>query len=136
MPATRRALVGIRIGPDFNRLLFIDIEMPGGTGFDLVRQLKKGNRPEIVFVTSRDEYALRAFNCAALGYVLKPVEASTLAEAIARGGLEAVQYNIALKQVEGIADMASSAGNQTIVVPADAADAFGKAFQMLKGRGA
>jgi len=65
-------------------LLFIDIEMPGGTGFDLVRQLKKGTRPEIVFVTSRDEYALRAFSCAALGYVLKPVEATALAEAISR----------------------------------------------------
>lgn len=65
-------------------LLFLDIEMPGGTGFDLVRQLRKGTRPEIVFVTSRDEYALRAFSCAALGYVLKPVEASSLAEAIAR----------------------------------------------------
>ncbi|WP_341862923.1 SPFH domain-containing protein [Gymnodinialimonas sp. 57CJ19] len=58
-----------------------------------------------------------------------------VAEAIAKGGLEAVQYNIALEQVKGIAQMASGAGNSTIVVPADAADAFGKAFQMLKGRG-
>jgi len=57
-----------------------------------------------------------------------------VAEAIARGGLEAVQYNIALEQVKGIAKMASGQGNQTIVVPADAVDAFGKAFQMLKGR--
>ena len=53
---------------------------------------------------------------------------------IDRGGLEAVQYNIALEQVKGIAKMASGQGSQTIVVPADAVDAFGKAFQMLKGR--
>ena len=58
-----------------------------------------------------------------------------VAEAIARGGLEAVQYNIALEQVKGISQIASGQGAQTIVVPADAADAFGKAFQMLKGRG-
>ncbi len=58
-----------------------------------------------------------------------------VAEAIAKGGLEAVQYNIALEQVKGISQMASGSGSQTIVVPADAADAFGKAFQMLKGRG-
>ena len=60
---------------------------------------------------------------------------SVVAEAIAKGGLEAVQYNIALKQVDGIAQMAAGPGAQTIVVPADAVDAFGKAFQMLKGRG-
>lgn len=56
--------------------------MPGGTGFDLVRQLKKGARPEIIFVTSRDQYALRAFSCAALGYVLKPVATKALEDAI------------------------------------------------------
>lgn len=58
-----------------------------------------------------------------------------VAEAIAKGGLEAVQYNIALEQVKAIGSLASGAGNSTIVVPADAVDAFGKAFQMLKGRG-
>jgi regulator of protease activity HflC (stomatin/prohibitin superfamily) len=58
-----------------------------------------------------------------------------VAEAIAKGGLEAVQYNIALEQVKALGNMATGQGTQTIVVPADAADAFGKAFQMLKGRG-
>ncbi len=57
-----------------------------------------------------------------------------VAEAIAENGLEAAQYQIALKQVEAIAQVAQGQGTQTIVVPADAADAFGKAFQMLKGR--
>lgn len=63
-------------------LIFLDIEMPGGSGFDLIRQLKKGNRPEIIFVTSQSNYAIQAFSCAALGYVLKPVEWKPLAEAI------------------------------------------------------
>jgi regulator of protease activity HflC (stomatin/prohibitin superfamily) len=57
-----------------------------------------------------------------------------VAEAIADNGLEAAQYQIALKQVESIAQVAQGQGSQTIIVPADAADAFGKAFQMLKGR--
>lgn len=64
-------------------LLFLDIEMPGGNGFELVRQLEKGSRPEIIFVTSQNNYAIQAFSCAALGYVLKPVEPEKLAEAIA-----------------------------------------------------
>lgn len=64
-------------------LIFLDIEMPGGNGFDLIRQLKKGSRPEIIFVTSQSNYAIQAFSCAALGYVLKPVEPVPLAEAIA-----------------------------------------------------
>ncbi|MFK8164430.1 MAG: LytR/AlgR family response regulator transcription factor [Lewinella sp.] len=63
-------------------LIFLDIQMPGGSGFDLIRQLKKGNRPEIIFVTSQSNYAIQAFSCAALGYVLKPVEQKPLAEAI------------------------------------------------------
>ncbi len=58
-----------------------------------------------------------------------------VAAAIAENGLEAAQYQIALKQVEALGKIAQGAGTQTIVVPADAADAFGKAFQMLKGRG-
>lgn len=78
-------------------LLFLDIEMPGGTGFDLIRQLKKGSRPEIVFVTSRDQYALRAFSCAALGYILKPVEAATLADAITRAEERIRQKNNELR---------------------------------------
>jgi regulator of protease activity HflC (stomatin/prohibitin superfamily) len=57
-----------------------------------------------------------------------------VAEAIAKGGLEAVQYNIALEQVKALGKMAAGQGTQTVIVPADAADAFGKAFQMLKGR--
>ncbi len=58
-----------------------------------------------------------------------------VAAAIAENGLEAAQYQIALKQVEALGKIAQGSGTQTIVVPADAADAFGKAFQMLKGRG-
>ena len=58
-----------------------------------------------------------------------------VATAINENGLEAAQYQIALKQVEAFNTMGSGAGNQTIIVPAEALAAFGDAFKLLKGRG-
>ncbi|WP_296418916.1 SPFH domain-containing protein [Pseudooctadecabacter sp.] len=58
-----------------------------------------------------------------------------VAVAIAENGLEAAQYQVALKQVEAINGIASGQGSNTIVVPADALDSFTNAFKMLKGRG-
>ncbi len=58
-----------------------------------------------------------------------------VAVAIAENGLEAAQYQVALKQVEALSKLGSSDGSQTVVLPANAVDAFANAFQMLKGRG-
>jgi regulator of protease activity HflC (stomatin/prohibitin superfamily) len=58
-----------------------------------------------------------------------------IAVAIAQNGMEAAQFQVALKQVEALQAIASGAGRQTIFVPANALDAFGDAFKMLKGRG-
>ncbi len=58
-----------------------------------------------------------------------------VAAAIAENGLEAAQYQVALKQIESIAAIAGGEGSQTVIVPASAAEAFGEAFRMLKGRG-
>ena len=58
-----------------------------------------------------------------------------VAEAINQSGLEAAQYQIALKQVEALNSMGQGEGNQTIVVPTQALDALGDAFKLLKGRG-
>lgn len=57
-----------------------------------------------------------------------------VAQAIADHGLSAAQYQVALKQVEALTALGQGAGKQTIVVPADALDAFRNAFSMLKGR--
>ncbi|SFS18991.1 SPFH domain-containing protein [Yoonia litorea] len=59
-----------------------------------------------------------------------------VAEAIAQNGLEAAQYQVALKQVEALTKLGEGTGNQTVVLPANALDAFADAFKMLKGRGA
>lgn len=57
-----------------------------------------------------------------------------VAEAIARNGLEAAQYQVALKQVEALNALGASPSSSTIVVPANALEAFGDAFRMLRGR--
>jgi regulator of protease activity HflC (stomatin/prohibitin superfamily) len=58
-----------------------------------------------------------------------------VAVAIAENGLAAAQYQVALKQVEALNKLGDGAGKQTIILPADAIEAFGNAFKMLKGRG-
>ncbi len=59
---------------------------------------------------------------------------SVVAKAISDHGLEAAQYQVALKQVEALTALGSGQGQHTIVVPANAMEAFGDAFRMLKGR--
>lgn len=59
-----------------------------------------------------------------------------VAAAIADNGLEAAQYQVALKQVEALNALGAGQGKQTIVVPAQAIEAFGDAFKMLRGKGA
>jgi two-component system, LytTR family, response regulator len=61
-------------------LIFLDIQMPGKTGFDLLAEVDKA--PQVIFTTAYDEYALKAFEVNALDYLLKPVEPKRLADAI------------------------------------------------------
>ena len=65
------------LNPD---LIFLDIQMPGKTGFDLLSELER--TPEVIFTTAYDEYALRAFEVNALDYLLKPIEPKRLADAL------------------------------------------------------
>lgn len=62
-------------------LLFLDIQMPGRTGFDLLSDLE-GYVPEVIFTTAYDEYAIKAFEFNALDYLLKPIELHRLSEAV------------------------------------------------------
>ncbi|MBS0657313.1 MAG: response regulator transcription factor [Verrucomicrobia bacterium] len=65
-------------------LVFLDIQMPSASGFELLPQVPAGVR--IVFVTASDRFAVRAFEVNALDYLLKPVEPARLAAALARLG--------------------------------------------------
>jgi len=68
------------LSPD---LLFLDIQMPGKNGFQLLEAIE-GKVPEVIFTTAYDEYALKAFEFNALDYLMKPVDIQRLAEAIQR----------------------------------------------------
>ena len=65
-------------------VVFLDIQMPEGSGFDVVRALDPEVLPAIVFVTAFDQYALRAFEVHALDYLLKPYDLERLGSAVAK----------------------------------------------------
>lgn len=68
-----------KLSPD---LLFLDIQMPGKTGFELLEMLD--SVPKVIFTTAYDEYALKAFEVNALDYLLKPVQVDRLQESITK----------------------------------------------------
>ncbi|MTI21255.1 response regulator [Fulvivirga sp. RKSG066] len=63
-------------------LLFLDIQMPGKTGFELLEMLD--NVPKVIFTTAYDEFALKAFEVNALDYLLKPIQPERLKESISK----------------------------------------------------
>jgi two-component system, LytTR family, response regulator len=73
----RKALADLE--PD---LVFLDVQMPGETGFQLLESLD--SVPAVIFTTAYDEYALRAFDVNALDYLVKPIEPKRLARSVAR----------------------------------------------------
>ena len=91
-------------------LLFLDIEMPGLTGFEVVRSIpSKVPLPLVIFATGYDQHALSAFEVNALAYLLKPVEPDRLAQAVERArrlnafsdGKEAERRNLLRAAREG-----------------------------------
>jgi two-component system, LytTR family, response regulator len=68
-----------RLAPD---VVFLDVRMPGMSGFDLLARLE--DVPQVIFTTAYDEYALKAFEVSALDYLVKPVAPARLASAVAK----------------------------------------------------
>jgi two-component system LytT family response regulator len=78
----REALAAIAdLAPD---LMFLDIQMPGLSGLDVVKQVPQESMPMVVFVTAYDRFAIDAFESHALDYLLKPVDDGRLARALER----------------------------------------------------
>lgn len=90
-----------KLKPD---LIFLDIEMPDGTGFDLVENLTD-HHPEIIFYTAYNQFALRAIECSALGYLLKPINKESVNQVINKATEKidlknkALQYQILKEQI-------------------------------------
>jgi two-component system LytT family response regulator len=87
------------IQPDF---VFLDIQMPDGTGFDLLRMVPN-KKFEVIFITAHEEFAIKAIKFSALDYILKPVDPEELKAAVERAlenktsAKEEIQYE-ALQQ--------------------------------------
>ena len=78
----REALAAINeLQPD---MMFLDIQMPGMSGFDVIKQVPQESLPMIVFVTAFDRFAIEAFEAHALDYLLKPVDETRLERALDR----------------------------------------------------
>jgi len=90
------ATEGIEKIESFNPdLIFLDIQMPGKTGFDLLADLERA--PKVIFTTAYDEYAFKAFEVNALDYLLKPIEPKRLSDAIHKVQAELAKEHLGLQ---------------------------------------
>ncbi|ARU02555.1 SPFH domain-containing protein [Yoonia vestfoldensis] len=134
-------------GIEVTRAEILDVNLDQATRAAMLQQLNaerarraqvteaEGKKRAVELQADADLYA--AEQEAKARRVLADAEAyatQVVAGAIAENGLEAAQYQVALKQVEAISKMGAGQGNQTVVLPANALDAFADAFKMLKGR--
>jgi two-component system LytT family response regulator len=79
-------------------LVFLDVQMPGLSGFEVLTQLRV--RPRVIFITAHDEFAVRAFEEQAIDYLLKPVEPKRLERALARIKEDATSASPGSDQIE------------------------------------
>jgi regulator of protease activity HflC (stomatin/prohibitin superfamily) len=134
-------------GIEVTRAELLDVNLDEATRTAMLQQLNaerarralvteaEGRRRAVELAADGDLYA--AEQEAKARRVLADAEAyatGVIADAIGKNGLEAAQYQVALKQVEALTKVGEGAGKQTIIVPAQALDAFADAFKMLKGR--
>jgi two-component system, LytTR family, response regulator len=85
------------IQPD---LVFLDIQMPDGTGFDLLKAVPEKNF-EVIFITAHEEFAIKAIKFSALDYILKPVDPEELRAAVERA-LESMNAEVEPQQFEAL----------------------------------
>ena len=134
-------------GIEVTRAEILDVNLDDATRAAMLQQLNaerarraqvteaEGKRRAVELAADGDLYA--AEQQAKARRVLADAEAyatNALAEALAKGGIEAAQYQVAMKQVEALTQVATGQGKQTVILPAAALDAFRDAAQLLKGR--
>jgi len=134
-------------GIEVTRAEILDVNLDQATREAMLQQLNaerarraqvteaEGQRRAVELAADADLYAAeqnakaRRITAEAEAYATQVV-----AKAINENGLEAAQYQVALKQVEALTTLGEGSGSQTMVVPASAMDAFADAFKLLKGR--
>src|SRR6202161_4380756 len=101
----------LELDPD---VVFLDVQMPGMDGFEVLRALPRENLPAVIFLTAYEEHALRAFDVHALHYLLKPVDDLRFAAAVGRvrdlvdSALKADMAQRVMKMLDGTSDRFAS----------------------------
>jgi len=84
IPAGESVATGLKAIEEHNPdIVFLDIQMPDGTGFDLLRSIPHKSF-DVIFITAHEEFAIKAIKFSALDYILKPVDADELKAAVER----------------------------------------------------
>jgi two-component system LytT family response regulator len=115
-----------RVQPD---AVFLDVQMPGLSGFEVLDALPEVRRPLVVFVTAHDEYALRAFDVSAVDFLVKPVMPDRLARALARLRDRDAQQRVTdlvahLRQSRPLERIVGKQRHEFHVIPVEAVEAF------------
>lgn len=95
-------------------VIFLDIQMPDGTGFDLLEKLSDNNF-QVIFVTAYDQYALKAIKFSALDYILKPVNPQHLMDAVDKLKTPQTDFGLISKQISTL--LRNKNGFERITLP-------------------
>lgn len=115
----REAVASINaLNPD---LVFLDIQMPGLSGFDVLAELPAQNQPLVVFVTAYNQHAIRAFEARAIDYLLKPVDDDRLNAALDHARQQFAQRAVA-RERRYPQLLPVRQGRETLRLPVDAID--------------
>src|SRR5947207_1813100 len=96
-------------------LVFLDVQMPGKTGLDVVAEIGPAEMPATIFVTAYDRFAIRAFELAAIDYLVKPFDDERFAQA-----LERARHMIELRELDTMREQLVSvlSGGRSVSAPA------------------
>jgi two-component system, LytTR family, response regulator len=97
-------------------LVLLDVQLPDGTGFDVVRAVSPERMPAVIFVTAYDQFAVLAFEVNAVDYLLKPFDESRLRESIERARGRLAQPAALVRQLEALIEAHESTWLQRLVV--------------------
>ena len=97
-------------------LIFLDIEMPGGSGFDLLKSLNKQNF-EVIFVTAFDKYGIQAVKNCAIDYILKPIDIFELSKAVEKARAQILRKKENQRLVELVANFDRPEDEKRIALP-------------------
>ncbi|HHP7239956.1 LytR/AlgR family response regulator transcription factor [Longibacter sp.] len=131
----RAALDALRADPP--DLLFLDVQMPGLDGFEMLDELAPSERPVFIFVTAYDEYAVRAFEERAVDYLLKPVDVDRLASAVeqARKQIRQQQFAELGPTLRGLLDTLDDPSASDAPAPSDSDAAASRDWIAVRTRG-